>query len=108
MVKFKRGPNLPIGLTGVKRMLEKKNADGEYVYTFKVMGDEYIIRGKDDPQYMQEIATFIETEIQSVAKSNPKLNRTQVSVLTALRIADELHKLRKEYRYLEELLEQAK
>lgn len=89
-------------------MIERRNGDGDYVYTFKVMGDEYIIRGKDDPQYMEEIATFIETEIQSVAASNPKLNRTQVSVLAALRIADELHKLRKQYRYLEELLEQAK
>lgn len=91
-----------------EEMLERKNADGEYVYSFKVMGDEYIIRGKDDPEYIQEIANFIETEIQSVAANNPKLNRTQVSVLTALRIADELHKLRKQYRYLEELLEQAK
>lgn len=89
-------------------MIDRKTDGVDNVYTFKVLGDEYLIRGKDDEQYMEEVARYIEQTIQTVSEANPKLNKSQISVLAALRIADELHKLRKHYQYLEELLEQAK
>lgn len=89
-------------------MIERKNDDNEHVHIFKVLGDEYRIRGKDEPEYMKEVALYIENIITAVSDANPKLNKSQISLLTALRIADELHKLRKHYQQLEELLEQAK
>jgi cell division protein ZapA len=89
-------------------MIERKNEDYDNTYTFKIMGDEYIVRGKDDAEYMEEVARYIEQTIQSISENNPRLNKSQISILAALRVADELHKLRKNYQYLEELLEQAK
>lgn len=87
-------------------MLERRGEGNSYI--FKILGEEFIIRGKDDPQYMAEIASYIENIFKNMMESNPKLNKSQVSVLAALRIADELHKLREEYRYLEDMLEQAR
>lgn len=88
-------------------MIERRNEE-DSGYIFKIMGDEYIIRGKDNQEYMAEVALYIENTINSIAENNPKLNKSQISVLAALRIADELHKLRQQYQYLENLLEQAR
>lgn len=87
-------------------MKDNNNEANEYV--LKVMGDEYIIRGKDDPQYLQEVAACIEQAVREVSQSNLKLNKSQISMLAALRIADELQKTRKQYAYIQSLLEDAK
>jgi len=90
-------------------MIERVKTDlSENSYIFKVMGDEYLIRGRDTPEYMEEVAIYIEGIINSVAAGNPKLNKSQISVLAALKIADELHKMRQQYQYLEDLLEKAR
>ncbi|HYH04387.1 MAG TPA: cell division protein ZapA [Bacillota bacterium] len=75
---------------------------------FKILGDEYIIRGNDSIEYMQEIVAYIETTIENVSKASPRLNKSQVLLFSALKVADELHKLRQEYKVLEELIEEAK
>src|SRR5690242_2730659 len=88
-------------------MIEKKSATApENRYTVKIMGDEYVIRGADDPEYMEEIAFFLETAIGNIAVGNQKLNKCQTAVLAAFKIADELHKLRQDYHCLEELLKE--
>lgn len=89
-------------------MIERKNDDNEYIHVFKLLGDEYRVRGKDEPEYMKEVALYIENIVKTVSETNPKLNKSQISLLAALRVADELHKLRKYYQQLDELLEQAK
>jgi cell division protein ZapA len=75
---------------------------------FKIMGDEYIIRGQDSVEYMQQIVTYIEKMIDMVAKSNPRLNKSQILLFSALRVADEFYKLRQDYQALEELIEESK
>ncbi|HEY8464321.1 MAG TPA: cell division protein ZapA [Bacillota bacterium] len=75
---------------------------------FKIMGDDYIIRGNDSIEYMQEVVSYIESTINNVSQSNPRLNKTQVLLFSALKVADELHKLRQDYKLLEELIEEAK
>ncbi len=75
---------------------------------FKIMGDDYIIRGHDSIEYMQEIVSYIESTIESVSQGNTRLNKSQLLLFSALKIADELHKQRKEYQFLEELIDEAK
>ncbi|HOJ76792.1 MAG TPA: cell division protein ZapA [Bacillota bacterium] len=89
-------------------MSEQKMGEQCNSFSFKIMGEEYIIRGNDDPQYMREVASYIESIFKSIGENNPRLNKSQISVLAALRIADEYHKLRQQYKYLEEVLEQAR
>jgi cell division protein ZapA len=75
---------------------------------FKIMGDEYIIRGHDSIEYMQQIVTYTENTIDMVTKSNPRLNKSQILLFSALKIADDFHKLRRDYQALEELIEESK
>lgn len=90
-------------------MSERKNKEAEEDrFTFNIMGDEYVIKGNDSPEYKKKIVFYLETVIENTIQSNGKLNKCQIAVLTALKIADELHKLRQEYQYLSDLLKEAK
>jgi cell division protein ZapA len=75
---------------------------------FKIMGDEYIIRGNDSIEYMQQVVDYIEKTVATVTQSNPRLNKSQILLFSALKIADEFHKLRQDYQVLEELIEESK
>jgi cell division protein ZapA len=93
----------------VLSMIERKNSEVEDErFIIKIMGDEYVVKGKDSPQYKQEIAAYLEEVIENISKSNLRLNKCQTAVLAALKIADELQKLRQDYKYLEQLLKEAK
>jgi cell division protein ZapA len=90
-------------------MIEQRSAgDGSNRFVFRIMGDDYTIKGHDDPEYMEKVASYLESTINGIAESNQKLTKNQVAILAALRISDELHKLRMEYQFLEQLLEEAK
>jgi cell division protein ZapA len=90
-------------------MIERKNAELEDDrFIIKVMGDEYVIKGNDTLEYKREIAVYLEEVIENTSKNNPRLNKCQIAVLAALKIADELQKLRQDYRYLDQLLKEAK
>lgn len=82
-------------------IIHKKTTATENSYTFDIMGDEYVVKGTDKPEYMEEIIQHLESVINSVMSSNQKLMKSQVAVLAALKIADELYKLRQEYQCLE-------
>ena len=90
-------------------MIERKNpAIEEGRFIFKIMGDEYVIKGQDDPAYMGQVVSYLESITDSIISANPKLSKCQVAVLAGLKIADEFHKLRQEYQYLDQLLKEAR
>ncbi len=90
-------------------MIEHKTIETETNrYIFRILGDEYTIKGTDDPEYIEKVASYLEQSIIEIKRSNSKLTKNQSVVLAALHIADELHKLRAEYDYLEELLREVK
>jgi cell division protein ZapA len=82
--------------------IHKKTTTTENSYTFEIMGDEYVVKGTDKPEYMEEIIQHIDSVISGIMGSNQKLMKSQVAVLAALKIADELYKLRQEYERLEQ------
>lgn len=88
-------------------MIERKDAE-ENRYIVKIMGDEYIIRGTDPPEYVERIVSYVEGVIDGISDNQNKLNKCQIAVLAALKIADELYKLRQEYQYLDDLLKESK
>lgn len=88
-------------------MIERKEAEEKKVIV-KIMGDEYVIRGTDAPEYVDRIVSYVEGIIDGIGYSQNKLNKCQVAVLAALKIADELYKLRQEYQYLDDLLKESK
>jgi cell division protein ZapA len=88
-------------------MIERKEAEENRV-TVKIMGDEYVIRGTDNLEYIRRIVSYVEGIIEGIEDNQSKLNKGQIAVLAALKIADELYKLRQEYQYLDDLLKESK
>jgi cell division protein ZapA len=88
-------------------MIERKEAEENRV-TVKIMGDEYVIRGTDNLEYIRRIVSYVEGIIEGIEDNQSKLNKCQIAVLAALKIADELYKLRQEYQYLDDLLKESK
>ena len=90
-------------------MIEKRGEDPNTLrYSFRLMGDEYTIKGQTDPAYMEKIAAYLEETVNSIANPDLKLNKSQVAILAALKMADELHQLRQKYQYLDQLLLEAR
>lgn len=88
-------------------MIERKEAEENRIIV-KIMGDEYVIRGSDNREYIERIVSYVEGVIEGIGDNQNKLNKCQIAVLAALRIADELYKLRQEYQYLDDLLKESK
>ena len=88
-------------------MIERKEAE-ENRLVVNIMGDEYVIRGTDNREYIERIVSYVEGVIEGISDNQNKLNKCQIAVLAALRIADELYKLRQEYQYLDDLLKGSK
>lgn len=86
----------------VLEMIDRKpKVDSVNSCTVTIMGDDYVIRGNDDPEYMQRVAAYLEEKIQEIISQNQnqRINKCQIAVLAALKIADELHKSRQKYQY---------
>lgn len=88
-------------------MMNRKEAEETRIIA-SIMGDDYVIRGTDTREYMERIVSYVEGVIDSIGNNQNKLNKCQIAVLAALKIADELYKLRQEYQYLDELLKESK
>ena len=88
-------------------MIERKEAE-ENRFIVKIMGDEYVIRGTDTQEYMERIVSYVEGIFDGIAINQNKLNKCQIAVLAALKIADELYKLRQEYQYLDDILKESR
>lgn len=65
--------------------------------TVKVVihGTEFTFR-TDDPDYIKELAEFVDREIREVSSSSKVSSQAKTITLAAFGIADELFKLRKE------------
>lgn len=88
-------------------MIDRKESEEKQIVV-KIMGDEYLIRGTDTPEYMERIVSYVEGVIDGIGGNQNKLNKCQVAILAALKIADELYKLRQEYQYLDDLLKESR
>ena len=61
-----------------------------------IFGTEYPIRGDADPEYIEEIARYVDTKMKEVSKQLSLPSMTKVAILAAMNIADELFKERAE------------
>ncbi len=59
-----------------------------------ICGTEYPIQAEEEPEYIQRIAAYVDERMREVPVSVTMQSLTSVAVLTAIRIADELHKER--------------
>lgn len=71
-----------------------------------IYGTEYPVKGDADPDYIQEVAEYLDEKMQEVGRSLTVKSATKVAVLAALNITDELFRTRQENQEQIESLEE--
>ena len=64
------------------------------VVHIEVHGQKYPIRTELDPQYVEELAQFVEARMALAAKASPSSDAVGLAILTALNITDEYFRAR--------------
>ncbi len=62
-----------------------------------ILGQKYVIKGEESPQYIEQLASFVDAKLKEVCSTTPNITPLKAAILTSLNIADELHKLKNEY-----------
>jgi len=71
----------------------------------RIFGQEFTIKGEDTPEYVQGLAEFVDKKMREVASASSVITSHKVAMLTAINIADELFRLRKEKEDQEEKIQ---
>ena len=69
-------------------------SQGSHTVHVNIFGTEYPIHAEEDPDYIQQIAAYVDQRMHEVPGSSTTRSLASVAILTAVRIADELHKER--------------
>lgn len=64
------------------------------VVQIEVHGQKYPIRTELDPQYVEELAQFVEARMALASKASPSSDAVGLAILTALNITDEYFRMR--------------
>lgn len=62
----------------------------------EIHGQGYAVRSELDPQYIAELAGFLDDRMRAAARELASADPLRISVIAALNIADELHRARAE------------
>ena len=64
------------------------------VIPITIQGQQYPIRTSLDPEYVLQLAAFVDERMRAASESTPSSDPLRLSVLAALNIADELFRCR--------------
>lgn len=59
-----------------------------------ILGQKYTVKGDAPEEYIQKVASFVDAKIREVYSNAPNVTPLKASILAALNIADELHRLK--------------
>ncbi len=62
----------------------------------EIFGQEYKIKGVGNPQYIQQIAGYVDKKMREIAHSSGIMSQSRIAILAALNITDELYQERDE------------
>jgi len=62
----------------------------------EIFGQTYNVRGEGDPDYLAELARFVDSRMRDVAAQVATVDPMKIAILAALNIADEFSRFRKE------------
>lgn len=71
----------------------------------RILGEEHSIRGEASAEYINQIGSILDTKLREVQKSHPNLTRYHMVILAAFNLADELEKIKAEYKELLQIME---
>lgn len=64
--------------------------------TVKINGVEYNLKGRENQEYLLQVAKYVDGKFREISSNNNKLSTTAVAVLSALNVADEYFKAEEE------------
>jgi len=67
---------------------------GSHVVSVEIAGQRYPIRSNLDPQYVVELAAFVDERVRAASQETSSSDLLKVAVLAALNIADEYFRCR--------------
>ncbi len=59
-----------------------------------ILGEEFTLRSEHDPQYLREIAAFVDRKIDDISQRTNIVDTNKLILLTAINIADDLFRLK--------------
>jgi len=62
----------------------------------EIFGQTYNVRGEGDPDYLAELARFVDGRMREVAGQVATVDPVKIAILAALNIADEFSRYRRE------------
>ena len=62
----------------------------------EIFGQTYNVRGEGDPDYLTELARFVDSRMREVAAQVATVDPMKIAILAALNIADEFSRFRKQ------------
>jgi cell division protein ZapA len=69
--------------------------DKTQVVKVVIFGEEYSIKGTDDPEYIFGVADYLDKKMHDIASKNKNMPPNRIAVLTALNLAGELFDCRR-------------
>lgn len=69
-----------------------------------IYGRTYTIVGNEEPEYIKEVGKYVDSKMRMFSQSDALLDTTTLSMLSALNIADEYLKAKKELEELKQTL----
>ncbi|HVJ48924.1 cell division protein ZapA [Desulfitobacterium sp.] len=72
--------------------------------TVEIFGETYVLRGTEDPEYIQKLVHEVDKKMRLTAQHFPRLAAHQVAILVALNLEDDLEKLQEEQETLMQML----
>ena len=63
--------------------------------TVEIFGQTYNVRGEGDPNYLTELAQFVDSRMREVAAQVATVDPVKIAILAALNIADEFSRYRR-------------
>ena len=62
----------------------------------EIFGQTYNVRGEGDPDYLTELARFVDSRMREVAAKVATVDPMKIAILAALNIADEFSRYRRQ------------
>ena len=61
-----------------------------------ILGQQYTIKGDAPEEYIKHLAEYVNSKIKEISDTAPTITPLKATILAAVNIADELHKLKDE------------
>ena len=71
-------------------------ADKDTLVHVEIFGQEYAVRGGDDPAYVEKLAAFVDDRMKEISRTSGAVDSLRIAVLAALNVADECFHLRED------------